>query len=160
MMLSLATPERQQPPWTISTTGKGPLPSGSHRSATCKGPGPYAIRSVAAGIGRPSRSGQSISLAVGGCALAPPTSPKAAASPARWASRQPIRRSRSRLTGMLELPPLGGHCRPGRRGDVGWRRHNRSFAMAIRGIDHINIGTDRLDETKAFFRDVLGLTEG
>jgi catechol 2,3-dioxygenase-like lactoylglutathione lyase family enzyme len=32
--------------------------------------------------------------------------------------------------------------------------------MAIRGIDHINIGTDRLEETKAFFRDVLGLTEG
>jgi len=32
--------------------------------------------------------------------------------------------------------------------------------MAIRGIDHINIGTDRLEETRAFFRDVLGLTEG
>jgi catechol 2,3-dioxygenase-like lactoylglutathione lyase family enzyme len=32
--------------------------------------------------------------------------------------------------------------------------------MTIRGIDHINIGTDRLEETKAFFRDVLGLTEG
>jgi len=32
--------------------------------------------------------------------------------------------------------------------------------MAIRGIDHINIGTTRLDETKAFFCDVLGLTEG
>jgi len=32
--------------------------------------------------------------------------------------------------------------------------------MAIRGIDHINIGTHRLDETRAFFRDVLGLTEG
>jgi catechol 2,3-dioxygenase-like lactoylglutathione lyase family enzyme len=32
--------------------------------------------------------------------------------------------------------------------------------MAIRGIDHINIGTSRLDETKAFFCDVLGLTEG
>ena len=32
--------------------------------------------------------------------------------------------------------------------------------MAVRGIDHINIGTDRLAETCAFFRDVLGLTEG
>jgi len=32
--------------------------------------------------------------------------------------------------------------------------------MAIRGIDHINIGTDRLAETRAFFVDVLGLTEG
>ncbi len=32
--------------------------------------------------------------------------------------------------------------------------------MAIRGIDHINIGAHRLEETKAFFRDVLGLTEG
>jgi catechol 2,3-dioxygenase-like lactoylglutathione lyase family enzyme len=32
--------------------------------------------------------------------------------------------------------------------------------MAVRGIDHINIGTDRLEETCAFFRDVLGLTEG
>ena len=32
--------------------------------------------------------------------------------------------------------------------------------MAIRGIDHINIGTHRLEETRAFFRDVLGLTEG
>ncbi len=32
--------------------------------------------------------------------------------------------------------------------------------MAIRGIDHINIGTDRLDDTRAFFIDVLGLTEG
>lgn len=32
--------------------------------------------------------------------------------------------------------------------------------MAIRGIDHINIGTHRLDETRAFFRDVLGLVEG
>jgi catechol 2,3-dioxygenase-like lactoylglutathione lyase family enzyme len=32
--------------------------------------------------------------------------------------------------------------------------------MAIRGVDHINIGTDRLDETRAFFRDVLGLVEG
>jgi catechol 2,3-dioxygenase-like lactoylglutathione lyase family enzyme len=34
------------------------------------------------------------------------------------------------------------------------------MAMTIRGIDHINIGTHRLEETKAFFRDVLGLTEG
>jgi catechol 2,3-dioxygenase-like lactoylglutathione lyase family enzyme len=32
--------------------------------------------------------------------------------------------------------------------------------MTIRNIDHINIGTDRLEETKAFFRDVLGLSEG
>jgi catechol 2,3-dioxygenase-like lactoylglutathione lyase family enzyme len=32
--------------------------------------------------------------------------------------------------------------------------------MAIRGIDHINIGTSRLEETRAFFRDVLGLKEG
>ncbi len=32
--------------------------------------------------------------------------------------------------------------------------------MAIRGVDHINIGTDRLEETRAFFRDALGLTEG
>ena len=30
----------------------------------------------------------------------------------------------------------------------------------IRGLDHVNIGTHRLAETKAFFRDVLGLTEG
>jgi catechol 2,3-dioxygenase-like lactoylglutathione lyase family enzyme len=32
--------------------------------------------------------------------------------------------------------------------------------MAIRGIDHINIGTTRLAETRAFFCDVLGLSEG
>jgi catechol 2,3-dioxygenase-like lactoylglutathione lyase family enzyme len=32
--------------------------------------------------------------------------------------------------------------------------------MTIRGIDHINIGTPRLDETKRFFCDILGLTEG
>jgi catechol 2,3-dioxygenase-like lactoylglutathione lyase family enzyme len=32
--------------------------------------------------------------------------------------------------------------------------------MAIRGVDHINIGTHRLDETVAFFRDGLGLTVG
>ena len=32
--------------------------------------------------------------------------------------------------------------------------------MAIRGIDHINIGTHRLAETTAFFVGVLGLTEG
>jgi catechol 2,3-dioxygenase-like lactoylglutathione lyase family enzyme len=32
--------------------------------------------------------------------------------------------------------------------------------MAIRGIDHINIGTDKLEETCAFFHDVLGLTKG
>jgi catechol 2,3-dioxygenase-like lactoylglutathione lyase family enzyme len=30
----------------------------------------------------------------------------------------------------------------------------------IRGLDHINIGTSRLAETTAFFRDILGLTEG
>jgi catechol 2,3-dioxygenase-like lactoylglutathione lyase family enzyme len=32
--------------------------------------------------------------------------------------------------------------------------------MTIGGIDHINIGTERLEETRAFFRDVLGLKEG
>jgi catechol 2,3-dioxygenase-like lactoylglutathione lyase family enzyme len=32
--------------------------------------------------------------------------------------------------------------------------------MAIGGIDHINIGTHRLDETVAFFRDALGLSLG
>jgi catechol 2,3-dioxygenase-like lactoylglutathione lyase family enzyme len=32
--------------------------------------------------------------------------------------------------------------------------------MAIRGVDHINIGTDKLAETVAFFRDILGLEEG
>ena len=32
--------------------------------------------------------------------------------------------------------------------------------MAIRGVAHINIGTDRLEETRAFFRDALGLAEG
>ena len=32
--------------------------------------------------------------------------------------------------------------------------------MGIRGLDHINIGTARLAETVAFFRDVLGLSEG
>jgi catechol 2,3-dioxygenase-like lactoylglutathione lyase family enzyme len=32
--------------------------------------------------------------------------------------------------------------------------------MAIRGVDHINIGTDRLEETRAFFRDALGLVDG
>ena len=30
----------------------------------------------------------------------------------------------------------------------------------IRGLDHINIGTDRLAETTAFFVDVLGLAPG
>ena len=40
MMLSLATDESQQPPWTISTTGNGPLPAGSHSSPNCIGPGP------------------------------------------------------------------------------------------------------------------------
>lgn len=32
--------------------------------------------------------------------------------------------------------------------------------MSVRGLDHINIGTVRLAETAAFFRDVLGLREG
>lgn len=32
--------------------------------------------------------------------------------------------------------------------------------MSLRGLDHINIGTTRLEETRAFFRDALGLTEG
>jgi len=32
--------------------------------------------------------------------------------------------------------------------------------MAISRIDHVNIGTHRLEDTRAFFRDVLGLTEG
>ena len=32
--------------------------------------------------------------------------------------------------------------------------------MTIRGIDHINISTDRLAETCAFFKDVLGFTDG
>ena len=32
--------------------------------------------------------------------------------------------------------------------------------MSLRGLDHINIGTPRLEETTAFFRDVLGLTVG
>lgn len=32
--------------------------------------------------------------------------------------------------------------------------------MSIRGLDHINIGTDRLDETVAFFRDIMGLEPG
>jgi catechol 2,3-dioxygenase-like lactoylglutathione lyase family enzyme len=32
--------------------------------------------------------------------------------------------------------------------------------MTIRGIDHINISTPKLDETVAFFCDVLGLTVG
>jgi catechol 2,3-dioxygenase-like lactoylglutathione lyase family enzyme len=32
--------------------------------------------------------------------------------------------------------------------------------MAIRGVDHINIGTHRLQETVAFFRAALGLEPG
>lgn len=32
--------------------------------------------------------------------------------------------------------------------------------MIVKGLNHINIGTDRLDDTKAFFIDVLGLTPG
>ncbi len=32
--------------------------------------------------------------------------------------------------------------------------------MPLRGLDHINIGTSRLEETKRFFMEGLGLTEG
>lgn len=32
--------------------------------------------------------------------------------------------------------------------------------MTIRGIDHINIATTKLEETRAFYVDVLGLTVG
>ena len=32
--------------------------------------------------------------------------------------------------------------------------------MAIQSLDHINIRTAELERTRAFFRDVLGLTEG
>jgi catechol 2,3-dioxygenase-like lactoylglutathione lyase family enzyme len=32
--------------------------------------------------------------------------------------------------------------------------------MAIRGVDHINIGTNTLEETVAFFRDAIGLERG
>ncbi len=32
--------------------------------------------------------------------------------------------------------------------------------MGIRGLDHINIGTTRLADTVAFFRDILGLEVG
>jgi catechol 2,3-dioxygenase-like lactoylglutathione lyase family enzyme len=32
--------------------------------------------------------------------------------------------------------------------------------MTIRAIDHVNIGTSRLEETRVFFRDVLGLADG
>jgi catechol 2,3-dioxygenase-like lactoylglutathione lyase family enzyme len=32
--------------------------------------------------------------------------------------------------------------------------------MAIRGVDHINIGTNHLEETVAFFRDAIGLQLG
>jgi len=32
--------------------------------------------------------------------------------------------------------------------------------MTIRGLDHINIGTDKLEETVAFFRDIMGLELG
>ena len=32
--------------------------------------------------------------------------------------------------------------------------------MGIRAVDHINIATERLEETRAFFIDVLGLAEG
>jgi len=42
---------------------------------------------------------------------------------------------------------------------IGWRG-NQETAMAIRGVDHINIGTNRLEETVAFFRDAIGLELG
>jgi catechol 2,3-dioxygenase-like lactoylglutathione lyase family enzyme len=32
--------------------------------------------------------------------------------------------------------------------------------MSIRGVDHINIATTRLQETRDFYVEVLGLTEG
>ncbi len=32
--------------------------------------------------------------------------------------------------------------------------------MAISSLDHINIRTAELEQTRAFFREVLGLTEG
>ena len=32
--------------------------------------------------------------------------------------------------------------------------------MAIRGVDHINIGTNHLEQTVAFFRDAIGLELG
>ena len=32
--------------------------------------------------------------------------------------------------------------------------------MMVKGLNHINIGTHRLAETRAFFQDVLGLTDG
>ena len=32
--------------------------------------------------------------------------------------------------------------------------------MPIRGLDHINVATAKLEETKRFFMDVLDLTEG
>jgi len=32
--------------------------------------------------------------------------------------------------------------------------------MTVRGVDHINIGTHRLEETVAFFRDAIGLDVG
>ena len=32
--------------------------------------------------------------------------------------------------------------------------------MTVRGVDHINIGTHQLEQTRAFFREAIGLTEG
>ena len=32
--------------------------------------------------------------------------------------------------------------------------------MSVLTLDHVNIATDKLAETRAFFIDVLGLTEG
>jgi catechol 2,3-dioxygenase-like lactoylglutathione lyase family enzyme len=41
-----------------------------------------------------------------------------------------------------------------------WLAGLEELAMTIRGVDHINIGTDRLTETVAFFKGALGLQEG
>jgi catechol 2,3-dioxygenase-like lactoylglutathione lyase family enzyme len=32
--------------------------------------------------------------------------------------------------------------------------------MAVLGVDHINIGTHKLEETRVFFREAIGLAEG
>jgi catechol 2,3-dioxygenase-like lactoylglutathione lyase family enzyme len=41
-----------------------------------------------------------------------------------------------------------------------WLAGFEELAMTIRGVDHINIGTDRLAETVAFFKGALGLEAG
>src|SRR5437667_11931265 len=51
--LSLAD---QHPPWTMMTTGNGPVPAGTRISANCKGSLPYANRSLAGGVGCLSNS--------------------------------------------------------------------------------------------------------